>query len=244
VAVKVTSPQQLAEGPAPSKPVAPPPSVETDGASAQAVAVAERVRQSVPAELFPYFDTYLYVSKAASGPWAQHMFVFHKSDAGRLAFEETFPVSTGRERHEKYFTSTPEGLFELDPARFDAHHRSHRWGGAPMPWAMFLNYTIRNRETGVALHSGIGHVALLGQRASGGCVRMPPEKAEEYFRRFQATEHGLVPVFAFDSLTGTTRKDGMLKRDAAGNPVLVPGYKVLLIIQDYPGGPATVAVLS
>jgi hypothetical protein len=53
-----------------------------------------------------------------------------------------------------------------------------------------------------------------------------------------------VPVFAFDSLTGTTRKDGMLKRDAAGNPVLVPGYKVLLIIQDYPGGPATVAVLS
>jgi lipoprotein-anchoring transpeptidase ErfK/SrfK len=244
VAVKVTPPQQLAEGPAPSKPVAPPPAVETDGASAQAVAVAERVRQSVPAELFPYFDTYLYVSKAASGPWAQHMFVFHKSDTGRLAFEETFPVSTGRERHEKYFTSTPEGLFELDPARFDAHHRSHRWGGAPMPWAMFLNYTIRNRETGVALHSGVGHVALLGQRASGGCVRMPPEKAQEYFRRFQATEHGLVPVFAFDSLTGTTRKDGMLKRDTAGNPVLVPGYKVLLIIQDYPGGPAAVAVLS
>lgn len=245
VAVKVAPPpQQLAEGPAPSKPIAPPPAVETDGASTQALAVAERVRQSVPAELFPYFDVYLYVSKAASGPWAQHMFVFHKTEAGRLAFEETFPVSTGRERREKYFTSTPTGIFQLDPARFDATHRSHRWGGAPMPWAMFLNYTIHNRETGVALHSGIGHVALLGQRASGGCVRMPPEKAEEYFRRFQATEHGLVPVFAFDSLAGTTRTDGMLKRDAAGNPVLVPGYKVLLIIQDYPGGPATVAVLS
>jgi hypothetical protein len=244
VAAAVSAPQQLAEGPAPSKPIAPPPAVQTDGASAQAVAVAERVRQSVPAELFPYFDIYLYVSKSASGPWAQHMFVFHKTDAGRLAFEETFPVSTGRERAEKYFTSTPTGLFELDPARFDAHHRSHRWNGAPMPWAMFLNYTIHNRETGVALHSGIGHVALLGRRASGGCVRMPPEKAEEYFRRFQATEHGLVPVFAFDSLAGTTRTDGMLKRDAAGNPVLTPGYKVLLIIQDYPGGPATVAVLS
>jgi hypothetical protein len=235
---------RLAEGPAPSRPVAPPPAIETDGASAQAVAVAERVRQSVPAELFPYFDVYLYVSKAASGPWAQHMFVFHKTDAGKLAFEETFAVSTGRERSEKYFTSTPTGLFELDPARFDATHRSHRWNNAPMPWAMFLNYTIHNRETGVALHSGIGHVALLGQRASGGCVRMPPEKAEEYFRRFQATEHGQVPVFAFDSAAGTTRTDGMLQRDMAGNPLLTEGYKVLLIIQDYPGGPATVAVLS
>ncbi|MGN6148176.1 MAG: hypothetical protein ACTHPD_06515, partial [Rhizomicrobium sp.] len=44
---------RLAEGPAPARPIAPPPAVETDGASAQAVAVAERVRQSVPAELFP-----------------------------------------------------------------------------------------------------------------------------------------------------------------------------------------------
>jgi len=238
------APDKLAEGPAPARPVAPPPAVETDGASAQAVAVAERVRQSVPAELFPYFDVYLYVSKAASGPWAQHMFVYHKTDTGKLAFEEAFPVSTGRERSEKYFTSTPSGLFELDPNRFDAHHRSHRWNNAPMPWAMFFNYTVHNHLAGVALHSGIGHVALLGQRASGGCVRMPPEKAEEYFHRFQATEHGEVPVFAFDSANGTTRTDGMLQRDMAGKPVLTEGYRVLLIIQDYPGGPATVAVLS
>ena len=237
---------RLADSPIPSHlpPAPPPPAVDTDGASADAVAVAERVRQSVPAELFPYFDVYLYVSKSASGAWAQHMFVFHKTDAGRLAFEEAFPVSTGRERSEKYFTSTPSGLFELDPNRFDAHHRSHRWNNAPMPWAMFLNYMIHNRETGVALHSGVGHVALLGQRASGGCVRMPPEKAEEYFHRFQASEHGEVPVFAFDSASGTTRTDGMLQRDLAGNPVLTEGYRVLLIIQDYPGGPATVAALS
>ena len=233
---------QFAKGPA--QPAPPPPAVDTDGASADAIAVAERVRQSVPAELFPYFDVYLYVSKSASGAWAQHMFVFHKTDNGRLAFEETFPVSTGRERAEKYFTSTPSGLFELDPNRFDANHRSHRWNNAPMPWAMFLNYTIHNREAGVALHSGVGHVALLGQRASGGCVRMPPQKAEEYFRRFQATEHGEVPVFAFDGASGTTRTDGLVQRDMAGNPVLTEGYRVLLIIQDYPGGPATVAALS
>ena len=146
------------------------------------------------------------------------------------------PAASARE---KYFTSTPSGLFELDPNRFDANHRSHRWNNAPMPWAMFLNYTIDNHATGVALHSAIGHVPLLGQRASGGCVRMPPEKAEEYFQSFQASEQGEVPVFAFDSASGTTRTDGVLQRDMTGKPLLTEGYRVLLIIQDYPGGPAT-----
>lgn len=228
----------------PAAPPVPPPPVQADDAYLQAGAVAERVRESVPAELYPYFDTYLYVSKAASGAWAQHMFVYHRNDAGRLVFEETFPVSTGRERHEKYFTSTPAGLFELDPNRFDRNHRSHRWNGAPMPWAMFLNYTIHNHLTGVAMHSGVGHVALLGRRASGGCVRMPPEKAEYYFKRFQATERGMVPVFAFDDGRGTTRTDGAVVHDMSGKPVLTEGYRVLLIIQDTPGGPAMVAVLS
>src|ERR1700692_499093 len=41
--------------------------------------VALRVRDSVPAHLYPYFNVYLYVSKAASGPWAQQMFIFHKN---------------------------------------------------------------------------------------------------------------------------------------------------------------------
>jgi lipoprotein-anchoring transpeptidase ErfK/SrfK len=218
--------------------------VPVDNAYLQADAVAERVKESVPSQLFPYFDVYLYVSKAAHGAWAQHMFVYHRTDSGRLAFEEAFPVSTGRERSEKYFTTTPAGLFELDPNRFDANHRSHRWHNAPMPWAMFLNYTTHNHLAGIALHSGVGHVALLGQRASGGCVRMPPQKAEEYFHRFQASERGQVPVFAFDGAIGTTRTDGTLQVDPAGGPRMAYGYKVLLIIQDYPGGPAMVAVLS
>jgi hypothetical protein len=207
-------------------------------------AVALRVRDSVPSNLFQYFDVYLYVSKAAQGPWAQHMFIFHRAADRHLVFEQSVPVSTGRERHEKYFTSTPTGLFELDPNRFDANHRSHRWHNAPMPWAMFLDYTINNHLAGVALHSGIGHVPLLGQRASGGCVRLPPETAQMLFKRFQAEEHGMVPVFAFNGSHSTTLTDGTLELDASGGPVMVPGYKVLLIIQDYPGGPALVAELS
>ncbi|HEY1710819.1 MAG TPA: L,D-transpeptidase [Rhizomicrobium sp.] len=207
-------------------------------------AVAVRVRDSVPASLFPYFQVYLYVSKAAHGPWAQHMFIFHKSADDRLEFEQAIPVSTGRERHEKYFTSTPTGLFELDPNRFDRNHRSHRWNNAPMPWAMFLDYTIHNHLAGIALHSGVGHVALLGRRASGGCVRLPPQMARMLFRRFQAHEHGMVPVFAFNHNHATTRTDGTLQLGADGRPVMTPGYKVLLIIQDYRGAPPLVAELS
>lgn len=207
-------------------------------------AVALRLRDSVPSNLFPYFDVYLYVSKAAAGPWAQHMFIFHKGADNHLVFEQSVPVSTGRERHEKYFTSTPTGLFELDPNRFDRNHHSHRWNNAPMPWAMFLDYTIHDHLAGIALHSGIGHVALLGQRASGGCVRLPPQVAETLFKRFQAEEHGMVPRFAFNDTHSTTLTDGTLDLGASGQPVLTSGYKVLLIIQDYPGGPALVAEVS
>ncbi len=204
--------------------------------------VADRVRAIVPRELFDYFDLYLYVSKAATGPWAQHMYVFHETSDGDLLFEQSFPVSTGRERQEKYFTSTPAGLFELDPDRFDRVHYSHRWNNAPMPWAMFLNYTIRARQTGVALHSADGHAAELGHRASGGCVRLPPEKAEELFERIQQTEAGRVPVFAMDDTT--TDKTGRFARDVDGTPLFAQGYKVLLIIEDYPGAPVVVATLS
>jgi hypothetical protein len=208
----------------------------------QSASVAERVRAVVPRGLFGYFDMYLYVSKAASGPWAQHMYVFHETNDGDLRFEQSFPVSTGREMQEKYFTSTPAGLFELDPGRFDRNHYSHRWNNAPMPWAMFLNYTINDHPTGVALHSAIGHVAFLGHRASGGCVRMPPEKAEELFERIQATEAGRVPVFAMNGTT--TDKTGRIALSADGTPLFTQGYKVLLIIEDYPGAPVVVAMLS
>ncbi len=211
---------------------------------AQQADAAERLRSKIPAELYPYFDVYLYVSKAASGSLAQHLYMFHKDGANNLVFEQSFPVSTGREQHERYFTTTPAGLFELDPDRFEVSHYSRTWH-AHMPWAMFLNATIHGKQTGVALHSsGNAHARLLGNRASGGCVRLPPEKAEELFHRFQAEERGSVPVFAFDSARNRTSGEGLLVHDAYGRPVLVSGYRVLLFIEDYPGGPALVAVVA
>ena len=221
-----------------------PPPIDAAALAEQSGDVAQHLRDRIPAALFRYFDEFLYVSKAAGGAWAQHLYMFHKSASGELVYEQAFPVSTGREQQEKYFTSTPTGMFELDPNRFDRVHFSHRWHGAAMPWAMFLDYTIHGHATGIAMHSAETHAYELGKRASGGCVRLPPEKAEELFKRFQAEERGLVPVFAFDDSRATTFTDGSMVRDASGNVELQDGYRVLLFIEDYPGGPAVVAVLS
>ncbi len=231
-----------AESAAPQK--QPQPIVLPDPAAIQAADAAERLRLKIPAELYAYFDVYLYVSKAAEGSLAQHMFVFHKGDADDLVYEQNFPVSTGRERHERYFTTTPEGLFELDPNRFERVHYSNTWHGAAMPWTMFLDAVIHGGQTGIALHSADVHVAELGKRASGGCVRMPPDKAAELFQRFQATEHGMVPIFAYDAAHRRTNGDGAVLRDAHGQPILTPGYRVLVFIEDYPGGPALVALIG
>lgn len=203
----------------------------------------DRIRVKVPNEVASYFDVVLYVSKAAQGSLAQHLYLFHRNARGDLAYEQSFPVSTGRERHEKYFTSTPTGLFELDPDRFESYHYSRTWHAA-MPWAMFLNASFGGRQTGIALHSsGRSHAALLGQRASGGCVRLPPEKAAELFHRFAAEERGYVPVFAYDSAAGRTSAYGQLVRNADGKPVMYYGYKVLVVIENYSGGPTLVATL-
>ena len=228
----------------PAAPQRQPQPVVPDLAAAQQAAAADRLRGKIPSDLLGYFDVYLYVSKAAAGSLAQHLYVFHKDADNALVFEQSFPVSTGRELHERYFTSTPVGLFELDPNRFERMHYSHTWGGAAMPHAMFLNAEIHGRQTGVALHSASVHTAELGQRAAGGCVRQPPEKAAELFDRFQAEEHGMVPIFAFDRAHNRTSGDGVVLRDGEGHPILTPGFKVLVFIEDYDGGPALVAIVA
>ncbi len=200
-------------------------------------AVAARLISKVPTALTPYFDVYLYVSKSAEGPWAQHLFFFTKNAAGTLSFDQSFPVSTGREEDEQYFTATPTGLFQLDINRFMPMAYSAKWDDAAMPWAMFLDYSYRTSMTGVALHAAIGAKELshMGHRASGGCVRLPLDRADALFHRFQASEKGKVPVFAFDETRGTTNTQGAVAGDANGHIYLADGVRVLVIIEDYPG---------
>jgi hypothetical protein len=199
--------------------------------------VAARMLVLVPARLMPYFDLFFYVSKAAEGPWAQRLFIFHKATDGTLAFEDSFPVSTGRERDEKYFTDTPAGLLELDPDRFEPMHYSHTWDDAKMPWSMFFNYIRHGEKGGIALHAAIGsrEDRDLGHRASGGCVRLPLERADQLYHRIQAEEAGQVPILAIDPARNATSLTGEIQTDGQGHDLLSNGYKVLVVIDDYPG---------
>jgi lipoprotein-anchoring transpeptidase ErfK/SrfK len=232
-AVSKPPPDTVVAAPLPPQTIAADPAAVAEMASR----VAERVSAKVPDTLAPYFDTFIYVSKAASGPWAQHLFLFRKRDDGTLAFDQSFPVSTGRERSEQYFTATPTGLFELDVHRFFPMARSAKWNDAQMPWAMFLNFAYRTKMSGVALHAAIGRheLADIGHRASGGCVRLPLAKANLLYHRFLAEERGQVPVFTFDPARGTTNTQGLVTHDGQGNVVLADGLRVLVIIDNFPG---------
>ena len=242
IAIAVTQKAPTTDAPVAGETAAaplPPQSIEPDAGTlaVEARAVAARVSQKVPAALVPYFDTYIYVSKSAGGPYGQRLFLFRKTDGGTLALDESFRVSTGRERDEQYFTATPTGLFELDVHRFMPMARSAKWNDALMPWAMFLNYSYRTQMSGVALHAAVGRheIADIGHRASGGCVRLPLEKADALFHRFLSEEQGRVPVFTFDPARGTTNTQGLVAHDAKGDILLADGIRVLVIIEDYPG---------
>jgi lipoprotein-anchoring transpeptidase ErfK/SrfK len=184
------------------------PAIDAAALAQQSEGVAERLRDRVPAALFPYFDEYLYVSKAANGAWAQHMYMFHKADDGDLVYEQAFPVSTGREHAGKIFHQHAIGHVRTRSRSFRSRalfaslaRRGDALGDVPRL------HDSRPRN-GIAMHSAEGHAFELGHRASGGCIRLPPEKAEELFKRFQAEERGRVPVFAFDDSRATTFTDG------------------------------------
>lgn len=209
---------------------------------------ASRFLLAMPDEIEPYFDLYLYVSKAARGPIAQHMFAYRRLEDGRLVLVHDWLVSTGRERREKYFTTTPVGLFMLDPDRFFADYWSRTWDTA-MPWAMFLDYTrASGRRTGIAFHAVIANtkIARLGQRDSGGCIRLAPEAAQALFEEIQTNYRGDVPIFDTDPVSGGTSRQGLVRYATDGTVATKRGYRVILMIEDYGGqsGPPAVADLA
>jgi lipoprotein-anchoring transpeptidase ErfK/SrfK len=237
---------------------APAPSVTPETASpvpnlpapspAELVRVEQRLKDSLTSEMLANFDLFLYVSKADSGPWSQRMFVFEKQPSGDLVLFNTWPVSTGREKIEfnasgaKLPSFTPAGYYELDPKRLFPHYRSVQWN-EPMPYAMFFNWVKDGNQTGLEIHAATGDdVALLGNRASAGCVRLPPEAARQLFTLIRAQYRGLAPRFAVDRRTGTMSNEGILLHDPSGKLQLAQGYKVLVFIENY-GGDNVVAAL-
>lgn len=92
-------------------------------------------------------------------------------------FYTEYDVSTGTEEVKettsgrRYVATTPVGFFR--PTRAYKDYMSRTFLSAPMTWAVFFN-------GGIALHSTTrSQYDRLGSRASGGCVRMRYEEAEE-----------------------------------------------------------------
>ncbi len=190
----------------------------------------------------------VYVSKADSGPWAQRMYVFKKQAGGNLDLLYNWPVSTGRELVEfapggqRAPSFTPQGYYEIDPDRMYKRHVSGQWG-TPMPYAMFFNWQVGGMQTGLAIPAPHGaDIALLGQRASAGCVRLAPEHAAQLFGLIRTQYRGLAPRFAVDRRTATMNNQGLLMHDAQGRVQLAEGFKVLVFIENY-GGENIVAAI-
>lgn len=81
--------------------------------------------------------------------------------------EELKETTSGR----KYIATTPVGIFR--PIRAYKNYMSRTFLSAPMTWAVFFNGGIATHATTRGAYSKLGH------RASGGCVRMKLEEAEE-----------------------------------------------------------------
>jgi hypothetical protein len=221
---------------------------EAPPSAGEVARVAERLRSNLTGELYSNFDLFLYVSKAERGPWAQRMYVLDKKSSGDLALLHAWPVSTGRPARAltkaglRYALDTPAGYYQLDPNRFHAHYTSAEWG-MPMPYAMFFDWVKNGAQTGLAIHGVTGEdIAMLGQRASAGCIRLAPDNAKALFNLIRAKYKGPVPRFAFDAKTGTMSNDGILLHDRNGHLRETDGYRVLVFIENY-GGENVVAAL-
>ena len=202
--------------------------------------IERRIRENLSPEMLQSFGLFIYVSKAAVGPWAQRMVVFQKAGDELLPLYN-WPVSTGRETVEvnalgnQMSTNTPAGYYELDPKRLFVDYRSTQWNEA-MPYAMFFNWKDHGVLTGLAIHAATdAGVDQLGKRASAGCVRLSLQNAQTLFNLIHGNYKGMAPKFGVDKYTDTVMNNGLLLHDGDGNLQLAPGYSVLVYIDEYGG---------
>ena len=214
----------------------------------RAMAASLRLKAGLSPDMLKNFDLFLYVSKAASGPLAQRMYVFKKTQGDTLALAYDWAASTGREKSETNargrpsFTATPAGYYQLDPNRMYRRYRSYSWD-QPMPNAMFFNWERQGLQTGLAIHAASGeNIAKLGTRNSAGCIHLSPENAETLQTLIRANYRGQVPRFAYNTATRTMSNKGALMVGRDGGLRMTDGYRVLILIEDY-GGKDMVAAL-
>ncbi|MGZ3774282.1 MAG: L,D-transpeptidase [Pseudobdellovibrionaceae bacterium] len=155
------------------------------------------------------------VNKKAFGYGAQRAQVYEN---GVLTNE--WKVSTGREQWETsksgkyYFTTTPVGYFH--PHSLLRYYWSDTWD-ALMEFSVFFN-------GGIAIHATTpNHYRQLGSRASGGCVRLNKENAQNLYEKVQQLGKGLVPVI---------NRYGQVKRDRKGHLVRTVNWRTLIVVEE------------
>jgi len=201
---------------------------------------AQHVRDGLTSDMLANFGLFLYIDKSETGPFAQTMYVFQKTDAGDIVLLHKWPVSSGRDDIEAdahgraRSTSTPRGYFELDPKRMFEDHISAQWNEA-MPYAMFFDWAPKGHPTGLAIHGAPDDRNELGSPASAGCIRLSISHAETLFSLVQSQFRGAVPRLAYlDGDTGVS-SEGLFLHDKDGNLQMADGYSVLVLIDGFTG---------
>jgi lipoprotein-anchoring transpeptidase ErfK/SrfK len=153
------------------------------------------------------------INKSPIGSTAQTIRIYQNAE---LIYE--WKVSTGREKVETaksgrvYKTTTPVGYYR--PTKLVLNYHSNTWK-ADMPNAVFF-------VGGIAVHATT-HVADLGKRASGGCVRLSPENAKTFYNLVKAIPVESVP---------TINKSGKTLVNSHEEPVLTKNRDVLIIVEN------------
>ncbi|AFY03301.1 hypothetical protein Bdt_3626 [Bdellovibrio bacteriovorus str. Tiberius] len=185
------------------------------------------------------YTNVIVINKAASGSQAQTLRLY----TNRQLMLSTY-VSTGREDLEyisavrgvvnkifkgatsSHWRHTTRGFYTIKRV----HGYNYRSGESKfhMPFAMFFNET-----RGLAVHqvppdlSGgeAAGEAMLGKRASSGCVRVHKNQIQTIHRAVTAADRGIVPVL--DTRTGQP------KYDQNGKVRYESGYKTIVIVEEY-----------
>lgn len=185
------------------------------------------------------YTNVIVINKAASGPTAQTLRLYTNR---QLIL--TTDVSTGREDIEKigavrgvvnkifkgatssHWRHTTRGFYSVK--RIEGPNYKSGESKFKMPYAMFFN-----EKRGLAVHqvppdlSGgeAAGEAMLGRRASSGCVRVHKNTIFQIHATVVAADRGHIPVL--DTRTGQPL------RDQYGQVRYERGYKTLVIVEEY-----------
>lgn len=203
---EILSPEELAK----EFQLPPPTTVYLD---AQGSRTPDEVLKRYGVNVFAEFPVVVIINTAAYGSTAQRLRLYH--DGGLVG---AFLTSTGRDQYETppvgqpYYSVTPTGWY--NPILFDRYHFSKTWQ-ASMEYSIFFT-------GGIAVHATTpDHYAELGQKASGGCVRLTNLDAETVWNLAFNQPRKLVPAFYRNGDLALNRQGQVIRKIGSGVLIIV-----------------------